>query len=54
MLKPFYNKKKKLTKTGAEIDALFEKADQLPEITPEDAGKILAVDAEGKIVLVEG
>ena len=36
--------------TGAEIDAAVAAGSQVPEIDIEDAGKILAVDAEGKIV----
>ena len=46
----FWQKKYISKYTGAEIDAAVAAGSQVPEIDIEDAGKILAVDAEGKIV----
>ena len=46
----FWQKKYISKYTGVEIDAAVAAGSQVPEIDIEDAGKILAVDAEGKIV----
>ena len=46
----FWKKYYKSKYTGKEIDAAVASGSQVPEIDIEDAGKILAVDAEGKIV----
>lgn len=46
----FWQKKYISKYTGAEIDAAVAAGSQVPEITVEDAGRILGVDAEGKIV----
>ena len=46
----FWKKFYKSRYTGAEIDAAVAAGSQVPEIDIEDAGKILGVDAEGKIV----
>ena len=46
----FWQKKYISKYTGEEIDAAVAAGSQVPEITVEDAGRILGVDAEGKIV----
>ena len=46
----FWQKKYISKYTGEEIDAAVAAGSQVPEITIEDAGTILGVDAEGKIV----
>lgn len=46
----FWKKFYKSKYTGAEIDAAVAKAGTVPAVTSADAGNILGVDAEGKIV----
>ena len=46
----FWQKKYTSKYTGAEIDAAVAKAGTVPTVTSADAGKILGVDSEGKIV----
>ena len=53
MLKPFWSKKRKIKATGGELEAALGKAAKLPETKPEDAGKVLVIDAEGNIIVKE-
>lgn len=46
----FWQKKYISKYSGAEIDAAVAKADTVPAVTVEDAGKALVVDEEGNIV----
>ena len=54
MLKPFWNKKRRLSMTGDEFEAAISKADTLPVVSAADAGKVLVVDETGAIVPGEG